>query len=207
MSCHLLSVMVVYPSSASTLCLSQVCLGLCYLQITCRKLPSIPLSQLLAQAFGISPQDGYSRGSSRTSFSQAVSPGVLSPAWSNLPFCPCPSPPSSTETPTSLRGLCARGAKDRRGRTGAVWLRHPPAPAEHWCVWESKSVTACFYITDLMGFVLLAYMLMFQLSLAVSETSRPPSAFLLFIFFLKKKGIPPFHQGFHLEGLIKWVLF
>lgn len=33
--------------------------------------------QLLCVTFGISRQDGYSRGSSRTSFSQAVSPWLL----------------------------------------------------------------------------------------------------------------------------------
>lgn len=51
-----------------------------------------PLSQLFALTFGISPQDGYSRGSSRTSFSQAVLPCVLpaqrSPSgWSGLLSC------------------------------------------------------------------------------------------------------------------------
>lgn len=172
-----------------------------------QKAASHPLSQLLAQTFGISPQDGYSRGSSRTSFSRALSPCVLSPAWSNLSFCPYPCPQQHWDPP-SLRGLCAHGVRTEGEGQGLCGWDAPQPLQSTGCVWESKSDAACFYITDLMGFVVLAYMLMFQLSLAVSETSGPPSAFLLFIFFLKKKGIPVFfHQGFHLEGWIKWVLF
>lgn len=55
-----------------------------------------------------------------------------------------------------------------------------------------------------MGFMLLAYILMLQLSLAVSETSRPPSVFLLCIFFLKKKKNHfPFFPRFLSGGLNK----
>lgn len=66
---------------------------------------------------------------------------------------------------------------------------HLPSPAGHCCVSESKSGAAGFYITDLMGFVVVAYILMLQPSLAVSETSRPPSMFFLcyFFFFMEKE--------------------
>lgn len=53
---------------------------------------------------------------------------------------------------------------------------------------------------------MVAYILMLQLSLAVSETSRPPSMFLLCIFFFmeeKKKVISLLFQVFRLKAEIK----
>lgn len=203
MLCHLLSVVVVSSSSAVTYPFPKsvwVCATCRWLAESCH-----PLSQLVAETFGISPQDGYSRGSSRTSFSQPVSPCVLPPqsrpsGWSNLSFCPYP--PSSTETPQAWGVRACLGTRTEREREGCVAETPPPAPAEHWCIWESKSDAACFYITDLMGFVVLAYILMLQLSLAVSETSRPPPVLLLCIFFLKKKESHfPFFPRFSSLGL------
>lgn len=143
--------------------------------------------------------------------------GQASPRLSR-PVCSRPSPdppadltsPSVRIPPAALRppqawGVRAcLGTRTEREREGCVAQTPPPAPAEHWCIWESKSDAACFYITDLMGFVVLAYILMLQLSLAVSETSRPPPVFLLCIFFLRKKESNfPFFPRFLSVGLNK----
>lgn len=104
-----------------------------------QKAASHPLSQLLAQTFGISPQDGYSRGSSRTSFSQALSPCVLSPAWSNLPFCPYPCPQQHWDPPR-LRGLCARGVRtEGEGQGLCGW--DAPQPLRSTDAFERASQT------------------------------------------------------------------
>lgn len=98
MSCHLLSVVVVYPSPASTSSLSQVCLGLCYLQITCRKLPAIPYPSFLRRHLGFLHRMGTAEGA----VGQA-SPRLSHPVYSHPPDLTSPSvltgAPSSTETP------------------------------------------------------------------------------------------------------------
>lgn len=90
-----------------------------------------PSSQPLRLTFGISPQDGYSRGSSRTSFFQAVSPCLLPPSWGPR-GCSAASPsvptPSRTETQSEGRGD-AIGSGGRQQEM-AAWLRHPPQPLQ-----------------------------------------------------------------------------
>lgn len=177
---HLLSVVVVSSSSATTLPFFQVSLGLCYLQLCRWKVPS----SFSVWHLGFLGRMGTAEG--------AV--GQASPRLSH-PGCsrPSPDPPADLNLPfwhitPQTRGVYVHlGARTERAREGCVAKTSPPTPAEHWCITESKSDAACFYITDLMGFVWLAYILMLQVSLAVSETCRPPSLFLLCTSFLKKK--------------------
>lgn len=74
--------------------------------------------QLSTLTFGISPQDGYSRGSSRTSFSQAVSPCVLPPGADH--------PSSSAPVPWPEGSLLPWG-RDTEGRGGLCAGTPPPA--------------------------------------------------------------------------------
>lgn len=96
---------------------------------SCRALS--PKSRLSALAFGISAQDGYSRGSSRTSFSRAVSPCVPSAApRADPPLLPSLRP--STGAP-SLRGAgIPRGLRlpwASPGKERAVCEGGTPPPA------------------------------------------------------------------------------
>lgn len=137
MSCHLLSVVVVYPSPASTSSLSQVCLGLCYLQITCRKLPAIPYPSFLHRHLGFLHRMGTAEGA----VGQA-SPRLSHHVYSHPPDLTSPSvptrAPSSTETPKPEGSVCPWG-QDRGGGTGAVWLS--PQPLQSTDAFERASQT------------------------------------------------------------------
>lgn len=92
---------------------------------SCRALS--PKSLLSALAFGISAQDGYSRGSSRTSFSRVVSPCVPSAApradLRSLPSC-APSL-RGAGIPRGMRLPWASPEKERAVCEGGT---PPPAP-------------------------------------------------------------------------------
>lgn len=84
-----------------------------------------PSSQPLRLTFGISPQDGYSRGSSRTSFFQAVSPCLLHPssgpqAQRHPLLSPLPAGPRPSPRRPSPRGAGMPSGQDAGGRR---WLR------------------------------------------------------------------------------------
>lgn len=181
--------------------------------VTCRWLAESchPLSQLLVLTFGISPQDGYSRGSSRTSCSQAVSPCVLLPqsrpsSWSNLPFCPYT--PSSTETPQAW-GVCAcLGARTKREGEGCVAETPPPARA---LMHFREQVRHCLLLRNWSDGIRVVGLYINAPALISSFGDFQASFCVIAIyFFLKKKKkevISSFSQLFGLEGGIKWILF
>lgn len=111
-----------------------------------------------------------------------------------------PHTPSRRQCPPSLRGrvrLCLGAGTVRTERAAA-----PAAPAEPWCISESKSDAAALYITDQMGFVGLAYILMLQLSLAASEACKLPLCSCYVFLFLKEKIVFfPLFPIFSSEGL------
>lgn len=107
----------------------------------------------------------------------------------SLLLCPC-TPAAATPQPQGSALPWGQDTRRERGKDKAVCRDTSPSPAGHWCISVSESGATAFYITDPMGFLALAYILMLQLSLAVSETSRPPSMFLLCVFFfmMEKKS-------------------
>lgn len=136
--------------------LPRVHLGLCrFLTESCHL-----SSWHLRLIFGISLQDGYSRGSSRTSFSQAVSPCMLPPSL---------QPPGSAASPSvpalpagyspSPRGAWVPLVQDADGRRQLRGhdTRHNVCRASRTS--ECEADTDGIYITDLVGFLSLPYIL------------------------------------------------
>lgn len=88
---------------------------------SCRALP-----QLSALTFGISPQDGYSRGSSRTSFSRLSHPACSRPSADSRADQPSPSP---GPVPQQQRDPEPGGSLGPGHREGERWVAGTPPPA------------------------------------------------------------------------------
>jgi len=130
--------------------LSRVHLGPCrFLAESCHL-----SSRLLRLTFGISLQDGYSRGSSRTSFSQAVSPRMLPPSshpWAQQhPLLSL----FSQQDPAPARGVCGchRVGMQMAG-DGCVATTPATMSAEPHAPQSVRQTLLAFCITDLVGFL------------------------------------------------------